>query len=1041
VDRRAVEPGVIALSDGTDSVSIIVGEGTIDTIEVVTAGAMGDSLLWLVTDENGEVLEINSGPPFTFEDSGAGVCLIWQMSAAFDPAVSVGDLASELAGCFVLSNPITVTKTEPMPVLNGGDLSVDVNQICLGQDSLVVTTLTGAVGDTSTYIITDDAGMILEILPTFGAATPSGVCNVYHMSSNGVVTGLTMGAALADLSGDFDLSAAVAIDRQAVDGGILLTSTGVDSLTIIVGDATIDSIEVDLTGAVGDSLIWLVTDSNGIVLEVNTGPPFIFEGAGAGTCLIWNLSTNFGADVSVGDDATTLTGCFDLSNAITVVREEETISGVNGGDLTTVDGSTMIDICISTGSNTVIDSLVLTGAVGDTSIYVITEPSGFILSTFQNPPFNFGNTQAGLCQIWHVSYNGMVMGLNPGDNLMMATGDLDISNAIQLDRDLPVGGSLTLLDSTQNVTVTVGDAMIDLVDVVLTGAEGDETSWIITDTLGNIISLPMDDPFDFTNAAPGTCLIWNLSYSTGLTGLAVDNNVSQLEGCFALSNSIEVTKEAATNAPVGGTLTSLDGTTSLDLCLNSSMITIELMLTGNQGMNSDFVLVSSSGTILSISGTSTLNIDFGGSTPLGDCQAYHVSSDSTLMGLINGQPLSGLTGNFDLSNPVELVKVENAPGILFFENNNLGPDTITVGDGVLDTLNLSLSGTAGDSSVFVLVDSADMILDIQTDPSLEIDDNSAPGTCTVRSLTFSEGLEGLAVGNDINLDLVGCWATSNILILVKEGITNNTLVPGVISAIGGGDSLDVCVGANGGIIDLTLVGGVGAESNWMVTDDSGMIISSPQLMLPTTFISANPPSCNFYHIVHDGTLSGLFFGSHLDSLDGNFMLSNSVAVTKSTVAGNDIMFSDSTTVIDIMVGDGEPDTLNVISSAISTDTSVYVILNSNGVIQSVQDNGEFIFGSQISSTCTIYEVSYDTGFAGVSAGEVLGSIEGCFAISNALTVNKISVINVEGGVVTTPDGNNISICRTDMVSDSIFASVTAAIGSNMAWIITDESEL
>lgn len=1046
VDRQAVTAAVIALANGMDSTSIVVGDGIIDSLDVVVSVPPQDSLIWLVTDTLGEVLEINSGPPFIFEGAGEGTCLIWLLSTAFDPEISVGDLASEFNGCQVLSNPITVNRTAIMSSLVGGTLDADVTEICLGQDSTVVTTLMGAVGDTSTVVITDEAGVILEIIEdtgfmgqtlTFGAATPPGLCNVYHISSTGDLTGLVAGDTLSNLGGDFVLSNAIEIDRQSVVGGSILTSTGVDSLTIIVGDGIIDSIEVNRTGAEGDSLLWLVTDTAGEVLEINSGPPFVFENAGEGTCLIWSLSTNFGADVSVGQLASDFTGCLELSNPIIVNRIDTTTSAVNGGMLTAVDGSTSIDLCLSSG-DAVIDSLVLSGAVGDTMVYIITDVTGtFISPPFDNPPFNFVGTQTGNCQVWHISYSGTVTGLMPGSNIANVTGsDFDFSNAIDVVRNSAAGGSLSLAGGGQNATVMVGDTIVDLIDVVLTGEAGDESSLVVTDTLGNIIELPAGSPIDFTNAAEGTCLIWNISYTTGLTGLMVNNNVSQLDGCFALSDSIVITKEAAMmNTLVGGNLTFVSGDTTLLACLNTSTnIDIDLMVTGNVGSESDYILVNESGDIIMVLNGSS--VSFSGNLAA-DCEAYHVSSDGTITGLASGQPLSGLGGNFALSNVVTINKDENAPGIFTYANNTLR-DTITVGDGIIDSLALNLTGNSGDSTVYVLTTMTGVILDIQSDLPFVVADTLAPGDCNLSSVTFSFGLEGLEVGNNINFDLMGCFATTNLLPLVKEASTNTSLMAGVLTALNGLDTTELCIGNNGGTIDLNLMGAVGPEEEYLITDSTGEILGSP-LSLPVTFISASPPTCVFYHVVHDGTLTGDLTGNTLDSLAGNFLISNAVVVNKTEIGTNNIMFSDSTTTVDITVGDGMVDTLTVVSTAISADTSVYVLVDANGVVQTVQSSPEFTFGAQISGTCSIYELSYDLGFTGLVPGGALSDLIGCFGLSNELVINKTSVISVNGGVVTTPSGNNLTICKTDMVNDTIFASVTSAMGGNMVWVITDDN--
>jgi len=69
------------------------------------------------------------------------------------------------------------------------------------------------------------------------------------------------------------------------------------------------------------------------------------------------------------------------------------------------------------------------------------------------------------------------------------------------------------------------------------------SQWVVTDDQGNILGLPpMPSAVDFDGAGFGTCLVWHLSYDTGLTGLAMGMNTANLSGCFSLSNSIAVNR-------------------------------------------------------------------------------------------------------------------------------------------------------------------------------------------------------------------------------------------------------------------------------------------------------------------------------------------------------------------------------------------------------------------------------------------------------------------------------------------------------------------
>lgn len=75
---------------------------------------------------------------------------------------------------------------------------------------------------------------------------------------------------------------------------------------------------------------------------------------------------------------------------------------------------------------------------------------------------------------------------------------------------------------------------------------GDAQTYVITDDQNNILGLPPTleavEGVDFDEAGPGVCLIWHMTYRTGLTGLQVGNNVSELAGDYDLSNAITVNR-------------------------------------------------------------------------------------------------------------------------------------------------------------------------------------------------------------------------------------------------------------------------------------------------------------------------------------------------------------------------------------------------------------------------------------------------------------------------------------------------------------------
>ena len=155
-----------------------------------------------------------------------------------------------------------------------------------------------------------------------------------------------------------------------------------------------------------------------------------------------------------------------------------------------------------------------------------------------------------------------------GNNISDFTGCYDLSNPITVIRELPSSctasaSDITLADGTTETTIIV-DGIGDPLDVVLTGTStGPNFGWVITDDANNILALPPAPPFDLDPAGPGTCLIWYVRYENDFAGAMAGNNISDLTGCFDLSNPITVVRELPSTG--GG-----DCTSTSNLALNGT---------------------------------------------------------------------------------------------------------------------------------------------------------------------------------------------------------------------------------------------------------------------------------------------------------------------------------------------------------------------------------------------------------------------------------------------------------------------------------------
>ena len=297
-------------------------------------------------------------------------------------------------------------------------------------------------GTTSTFVITNDAGVILGLPPTIEAlggvdfnAAGTGTCFIWYLSYSGEISGATVDMNADDLEGNFALSNSIEVTRIAqVTAG---TITGGPFEFDVDGDEDFaEGIEVTDEGS-GESNTFVITDAEGNILGL---PPTLealgevnFDAAGPGVCLIWYLSYDGELDgANMGDNANDLGGNFALSDPIEVTRNEVNHAGVlSGGPYEfTVDGEADFATDLQYDDS---------AFFGSNSTFVITAEDGTILGL---PPtleaarmVDFDAAGAGTCFIWHLSFEdditGAEMGMNAGD----LGGTFDLSNSIEVVRN------------------------------------------------------------------------------------------------------------------------------------------------------------------------------------------------------------------------------------------------------------------------------------------------------------------------------------------------------------------------------------------------------------------------------------------------------------------------------------------------------------------------------------------------------------------------------------------------------------------------------
>lgn len=443
----------------------------------------------------------------------------------------------------------------PLLELNAGTLAggpftfaVDGQSDMVSGITLNASTLTGT---TQNYVITDDQKNILGLPPTLEAlegvdfdGAGIGSCYIYHITYEADLSGLESGANLDDLSGDFALSNFIVVVRDGLNAGSLMGGSFeflVDGKPDMVSGITLDSAELN-----GETQSYVITDDSKNILGL---PPTLdavqgvdFDGAGVGSCYIYHITYSGSlSGLEAGENLENVMGSFSLSNFIEVQR-----NGLDGGTLSGGPYSFTID-----GSSDMVTDLALDDSAvnGSKTGFVITDADFKILGL---PPtleaaqgVDFDGAGAGVCLIWHITYEEGLTGLVTDANVADLEGFYGLSNSISVTRNPLEAG--TLSGGPFTFTVDGIPDMVSNISLDADGLNGSIQTYLITDDAGNILGVPPTleavEGVDFDGAGVGVCYIWHLTYEEGLTGLAMGENKNDFDGFFDLSNFIMVTRE------------------------------------------------------------------------------------------------------------------------------------------------------------------------------------------------------------------------------------------------------------------------------------------------------------------------------------------------------------------------------------------------------------------------------------------------------------------------------------------------------------------
>ena len=875
--------GEVTLVDGTNIFYGCGGDAVVDIFNDSTLPE--EDYFYLVADENNVIIDVLPSTGLVdLSNSPVGTYFVYGYS---DPSALdlLGNNISSIinADCqFLTRSFITVLIQQP----NGGTLTGGPFDFCIsdGSPSMIPNggiTITGATGGNRVWVVTDETQETIIATPfditeiDFNSLSV-GTCYIFHLTFEGWLKGLVPGNTFSDVEGSdisaicFDLSNPIRVTREAITPSVI--SGG--PVFFCTGDGSPDVIEDDVvTVEPGSGSIqkWVVTHSSGIEIFhiVDDLSEIDFEDNERGSCDLWHITYNDRPEgLEIGGDFTRLEGCFGSSNFIEVVRNEN-----NGGLLT---GDPFV-LCLGDGLPDFFPTgaIEITDTLGGNKQWILADESGSILALPENgyEEIDFENQSPGTCYLMHLSYDGNIMGLGIGSNVANLTGCISLSNRVQIDKlDCnPINAGV--LTGSDSFSFCTSDGSPDLLTGVgITGNTGEQNQWILTDGDGAIIEfVDFPNSFDFEGLSFDTCILRHVTYDDVLQGFSVGESVADLDGDFALSMPIIISKVQPQAGNIsGGPFQFCVGDQEEDR-VGLGTLAIE----NNTGQNGTWIVTDRFGaTILDVADNpNDFNFEEG---PDGNQFIMFVSYEGVLTGLEVGNLTNQVIGCFDMSSPVMITRQRVEGGIL---ESELGFFEFCVGDNVPDFIPqgaVDLVGNVGDEQAWVVTNvSGTEILQLPDSP-YDVDfDSFGLGNCVLWSVSWTGSVSGLEVGRSL-LSLDGCASLSSFISIFRYDNTGGSLE---------GESVTFCI--NDGMPDfiddgsITVSGNSGANNQWVITDENQNIIALPlNTYADVDFSGSDPGICYLYHLSYDGVLGGLSNGTPIDQLDGCFSLSDRIAITK-----------------------------------------------------------------------------------------------------------------------------------------------------------------
>ena len=610
--------------------------------------------------------------------------------------------------------------------------------------------------------------------------------------------------------------------------------------------------------------------------------------------------------------------------------------------------------------------------------------------------------------------------------------------------------TVSLADGNTFAFTCTGDGNADELGFVNSGATG-TYAYAITDGDNNILMVTTDDGADFENAGPGTCRVWGFSYEGDITASMGESvfNTQFSTGCWNISqNAITVNRTEGVN---GGSVSTIDGETDIQVCLNYGQGNVSFQSTGASGGQFTYVVTDDQNNILGLPGGN--NVDFAAAGP-GVCRLWGLSFTGNVLAQAgdNAATATLTDGCFALSENFVTVRRGDVNGGTI--DSGLG-GFVEINDGDDTDFNFTNTSSSNAGYAYVLTDAAFNILAVSTNGDIDTDD-FGPGKYFVWGVSFAADNLDSAVGQHLfggNLS-DGCTEISSNALVIQKNTDAGTsggddLSGGTVSTEAGETEIFTCVGD--GIDDFVRFdssGVMGPNFTYVVTDDQNNILGLPGGDM-VNFEGAGIGACRVWGLAFTGNVTAMVGDDAATAqlTDGSFMLSNNfVTVNRDQTDGGTVATAAGETALMLSsVGDGTPDEVDFMSMGASNSNFTYVVTDDQNVILGLPPGNTVDFDGAGPGVCRVWGLAY-TGSITAAVGDNAATTtlsSDCFDLSdNFVTVTRVEEGGLSGGTVSTESGETeIFTCVNDDVDDFVSFDSSGVVGPNFTYVVTDDQNI